>query len=69
MPPLVIFNKRSFISDKGRYNSLTKVFTLDEGVVVEDGYLEDKISEIDRKFYFSAQILDLDYYSAVFGKE
>ena len=69
MPPLVIFNNRSFISDKGRYNSLTKVFTLDEGVVVEDGYLEDKISEIDRKFYFSAQILDLDYYSAVFGKE
>ena len=43
--PIVIFSDRSFITDKGRYNSLTEQFTPNEGVTVEEGYV-DKINTI-----------------------
>ncbi|MDD4718007.1 MAG: LTA synthase family protein, partial [Eubacteriales bacterium] len=63
--PLVIFDNRSFITDRGKYNSLTREFTPSEGVVVEDGYVKGILDVIDKKFYFSAKILDLDYYAEV----
>ncbi|MBO1265611.1 sulfatase-like hydrolase/transferase [Proteiniclasticum sp. SCR006] len=67
--PLVIFNNRSFITDKGRYNSVTKEFTLNEGVTMTDEEKEEYrkfiSSEIERQFYYSAMILDTDYYSIV----
>lgn len=67
--PLVIFNNRSFITDKGRYNSVTKEFTLNEGVTMTDEekeeYRKTISSEIERQFYYSAMILDTDYYSIV----
>lgn len=64
-PPLVIFSNRSFISDKGRYNSTTKVFTPNDGVTVEDDYRKNISALIDRKFTYSALILDTDYYAKV----
>ena len=67
--PLVIFNNRSFITDKGRYNSVTKEFTLNDGVTMtdeeKDEYRKSISSEIERQFYYSAMILDTDYYSIV----
>jgi len=60
--PLVIFNNKSFITEKGRYNAVSRVFIPNEGVETEDDY-EEKISEIiDRKFYYSTKILEKDYY-------
>ncbi len=60
--PLVIFNNKSFITEKGRYNAVSRIFLPNEGVEVEDDY-EEKISEIiDRKFYYSTKILEKDYY-------
>lgn len=66
--PLIIFNNRSFISDKGKYNSVTKEFIPNEGVTVEEGYRKAISAEIDRKFYYSAMILDTDYYAKVLNK-
>nr|WP_281497097.1 LTA synthase family protein [Ornithinimicrobium sp. F0845] len=63
--PLVIFNDRSFITDKGRYDSLAREFTPDEGVEVPDDYRQLISDEVDRKFYYSALILDRDYYRVV----
>ena len=67
--PLVIFNNRSFITDKGRYNSVTKEFTLNEGVTMTEeemeAYRKTISDEIERQFYYSAMILDTDYYSIV----
>ena len=61
--PLVIFNNKSFITDIGRYNAVTRVFTTDVKSINEEEYV-DEISEIiDRKFYYSAKILERDYYS------
>src|SRR5690606_4448361 len=63
--PLVIFNNRSFITDKGRYHSVTREFTPDEGVDVPEDYQELISDEIDRRFFYSTAILDRDYYSTV----
>ena len=63
--PLVIFQNRSFITDKGRYNASTGNFTADDGVEVEDGYRETISNRVSAKFHFSARILDHDYYSKV----
>jgi len=63
--PLVIFNNRSFITDKGRYDSGTREFVPDDGVEVADDYQQLVSDEIDRRFYYSAKILDEDYYRMV----
>ncbi len=63
--PLVIFQNRSFITDKGRYNAETGEFIPKEGVEVPENYQEQISNQISAKFYFSARILDLDYYSII----
>ncbi len=64
--PLVIFHNRSFITDKGRYNSVKEEFIPNPGVVIDENYLQNMLEIIERKFYYSEQILDKDYYSIVF---
>ncbi|MHB8961711.1 MAG: LTA synthase family protein [Saccharofermentanales bacterium] len=67
-PPLVIFNNRSFISDKGRFNALTREFTPDPGVAVVEDYVKEMMVAIEKKFYYSAKILEEDYYRVVVKK-
>lgn len=64
--PLVIFLNKSFITDKGRYNSISNQFSPETNMESVEQYVERTKQEIDRKFYYSARILDLDYYSIVF---
>lgn len=60
--PLVIFENRSFITDKGRYNSETGVFIPNQGAEADEAYVK-KIKEIvNAKFYYSAKILETNYY-------
>lgn len=66
--PLVIFQDKSFITDKGKYNSRTDKFVSDSGVSVDNEYIRNMLSVIDGKFYYSAKILENDYYSRVFNK-
>ncbi|MBV1759227.1 MAG: sulfatase-like hydrolase/transferase [Dethiosulfatibacter sp.] len=63
--PLVIFLNKSFITDKGRYNSISDQFSPETNMDNVEKYIEKIKQEIDRKFYYSAKILDLDYYSIV----
>ncbi|MBF7096974.1 LTA synthase family protein [Alkalibacter mobilis] len=63
--PLVIFSNRSFITDKGSYNSQTKEFTPAAGVNVGDTYRKNIQSVINAKFHYSARILETDYFSRV----
>ena len=71
--PLVIFDNRSFITDLGRYNSQARTFTLEEGVTMTDQEKKDYrrfiSNEMERQFYYSAKILETDYYSFVVPKE
>lgn len=66
--PLVIFSDRSFITDKGRYNAITGEFTPNQGVEVEEGYVEEISKIIYQKYQMSRLILENDYYRKVFSK-
>mgnify|MGYP001030433519 FL=1 len=67
--PIVIFSDRSFITDKGRYNSLTEQFTPNEGVTIEEGYVDKINTIIYKKYQMSRLILENDYYKHVFRTE
>nr|WP_306254381.1 LTA synthase family protein [Ornithinimicrobium cryptoxanthini] len=66
--PLVIFNNRSFITDQGRYNALTREFAPEPGATPPDDYRQAISDEIDRRFYYSTVILDEDYYDLVLDR-
>lgn len=66
-PGLVVFVNRSWITDYGRYNSVTGVFTPNEGVTVPDGYVDSVNAVVSKKFTVSSLILDKDYYGKLFG--
>ncbi len=66
--PLVCFSNRSWITDKGRYDSSTKTFTPNEGVTVNDDYVKTVSSIVSRKFTYADLILKKDYYDIVLGK-
>ena len=65
--PLVCFSNRSWITDKGRYDSSTKTFTPNEGVTVGDDYVKTVSSIVSRKFTYADLILKKDYYNIVLG--
>jgi phosphoglycerol transferase MdoB-like AlkP superfamily enzyme len=67
-PPLVIFSNRSFITDKGRYNSITGTFESVNGKEVTKDYIKKINDEIYNKFYLSKEIIDTDYYRKVFNR-
>ncbi len=67
--PLVIYRCGSFITDKGRYNAQTNKFYPAEHMPANwdyTEYVEEVSAEVNRKFYFSALILDHDYYRILF---
>lgn len=63
--PLVIFSDRSFITDKGRYNSITGEFTPNEGIELQDEYVEKINNIIYRKYQMSRLILEKNYYKEI----
>lgn len=63
--PLVIFENKSFITDKGRYNSITGVFTPNPGITIDENYINTIKDIVDNKFYYSAKILETDYYKYI----
>ena len=67
--PLVVFSNRSFITDKGKYNSVTRTFTPNPDVVLEneEKYISDMKNEVNNMFVASSGILDNDYYGIVLG--
>lgn len=59
---LVIFSNRSFITSKGRYNSKSKTFYPNDGIQVDDDYVDNMIKIIYNKYQMSKMILENDYY-------
>ncbi len=60
---LVILSDRSWITDKGKYNSITKKFNAYEGVTVDENYVESVNELVYQKFSMSSLILSNNYYS------
>lgn len=64
---LVIFSNRSFITEKGKYNSVTKKF-INFNEKVTDDYIKKISSTIYNKCKYSKLILEKDYYRYLFKK-
>lgn len=64
--PIVIFSNRSFITDKGRYNPITKKFIPHEDETVDEEYINRISNIIDERYYLSRKIIELDYYKIIF---
>ena len=65
--PFVMFNNRSWITDKCSYNSVTGEvinFTDEE---VTDEYVKKHKTDLNNRFKVSAMILENDYWRALFG--
>lgn len=67
--PLVIWNNRSWVTDKGRYNSRTKEFTPADGINIGSEYAEYINNIVKNKIYFSYRTAENDYYGALFGPD
>lgn len=66
--PLVIFSDRSFITDKGRYNALKGEFIPNDGVEVDENYVQNINKIIYKKYQMSRLVLENDYYRKVFNE-
>lgn len=64
-PPLVFFANKSFITDQGSYNAVTGSFKANNGAEVDQDYVNYISSLVQAKFYYSARMLETDYYSKV----
>ena len=63
--PLVIYSNRSFITQYGRYSTLTETFIPAEGVGEDfdsDAYVKEISNEIHNKYQISKLILENDFY-------
>jgi hypothetical protein len=59
---LVIFNDRSFITDRCRYNASTGQTTSEDGSTVDETYVENIQVQVSNKFNMAQSICDYDYY-------
>ncbi|MCD8077135.1 MAG: LTA synthase family protein, partial [Lachnospiraceae bacterium] len=67
--PLVLWNNHSFITDLGVYDAETGEFTANEGVTVDDSYVESIKTIVSNKISFSSQVMEYDYYATIFGED
>ena len=67
--PIVVFSDRSFITDKGKYNAMTSKFIANEGIEIEENYVEKINTKIYKKYQMSRLILENDYYKIIFKNE
>lgn len=63
--PLVIFQNKSFITDKGKYNTVTRQFIPADSESTDSSYISQISKIVNDKFYYSARILDTDYYRKI----
>lgn len=59
---LAILSDRSWVSDKGKYNNVSKEFISNTNEEVSKEYIEKINTEVYQKFSMSSLILDNDYY-------
>ncbi len=69
--PLVFFGNRSWITDKGKFNSLTGEFIPNDNLNEEeiDNYYNSVQMEVIKRYDYSIGILDYDYYRLVVNDE
>ncbi len=65
--PLVIWPNYSWMTDKATYNAATGEYTVQPGseAEVDEAYLAEIRRAVSNRFFFSQNVLDLDYYRIV----
>lgn len=63
--PLVMLYSHNFITGKGKYNAITREFMKNLNADVDEDYVNKMIREVEKRFYYSAKILEEDYYNHV----
>ena len=63
--PLVFWPDYSWKTDKGTYNSSNRTFTPNEGVTVDDGYVNRISSQVKNKLTYSKSVQTEDYFNYV----
>ena len=63
--PLVFWPDYSWKTDKGVYNSSTRTFTPNEGVTVEEGYVERISRQVSNHLTYSKAVQTQDYFNYV----
>lgn len=64
---IVILNDRSWITEKGKYNAETQIFTPYINII-DENYVTEINTEVYNKYVISKNILETDYYRKVFEK-
>ena len=59
---IVIFSDRSWITEKGKYDAATQIFTPFKDNI-DDNYIENINTLVYNKYVISKNILDTNYYS------
>lgn len=62
---IVILSDRSWITDKGKYNSVTKEFTNTTNEEIEEDYIDRINMIVNQRFSMSSLIIDNDYYKKI----
>lgn len=63
--PLVIFNDRSFMTDRGYYDARKKKVENWDGMEMDEEYLKAMKKQVKDIFTFSAGVLNFDYYGTL----
>ena len=62
---LVLFKDHSFLTDKVRYNATTGEVIWSENQAEDNIYLEGVMQQVQERFYYSAKVLELNYYNLI----
>ena len=62
---IVILSDRSWITDKGKYNSVTKEFTKTIDEEIEEGYIDRINMVVNQEYSMSSLMIDNDYYKKI----
>ena len=66
---MVLLKDHSFLTDKVRYNATTGEVLWATGEQEDNIYLERCMKQVENRFYYSAKVLELDYYSLIAVEE
>ncbi len=64
-PGLVLFSNQSFITDEGRYNSLTDEWVANPDSITTDSYAAEMFNQIQLQTAVNETIIIQDYYSSI----
>ncbi len=67
--PLVFWDTRDWITDKGRYLAISDTYMPNEGEAYDEAYFREISRQVENKLLFSRVVVENDYYGLLFGPD